>query len=136
MSSPSNVRNIVLAPTFWPYVLTALTGLIAIGLLFAGWRMVDDEPAKQYSDPQASNRPGWIRLAILALIMVLTMFALPRIGMVWTAMLVFVATAYLFKTRHPKLAIICAVVVPLLLYLFFAHVAGVAIPQGNFVRLP
>ena len=103
MSSPSNVRNIVLAPTFWPYVLTALTGLIAIGLLIAGWRMVDDEPAeqKQNSDTAASNRPAWIRLAILALIMVLTMFALPRIGMVWTAMLVFVATAFLFKTRHP-----------------------------------
>lgn len=136
MSSPSNVRNIVLAPTFWPYVLTALTGLIAICLLLVGWRMVDDKPTEQNANPETSNRPAWIRLAILALIMVLTMFALPRIGMVWTAMLVFVATAYLFKTRHPKLAIICAVVIPLLLYLFFAHVAGVAIPQGNFVRLP
>ncbi|MDB4222974.1 tripartite tricarboxylate transporter TctB family protein [Granulosicoccus sp.] len=136
VSSPSNVRNIVLAPTFWPYVLTALTGLIAICLLLVGWRMVDDKPTEQNANPETSNRPAWIRLAILALIMVLTMFALPRIGMVWTAMLVFVATAYLFKTRHPKLAIICAVVIPLLLYLFFAHVAGVAIPQGNFVRLP
>jgi apolipoprotein N-acyltransferase len=98
--------------------------------------MVDDKPTEQSIGPEASNRPAWIRLAILALIMVLTMFALPRIGMVWTAMLVFVATAFLFNTRHPKVAIICAVVIPLLLYLFFAHVAGVAIPQGNFVRLP
>jgi len=68
--------------------------------------------------------------------MCLTMVALPRLGMVWTAMLVLAACAFLFQTRHPIVAIICAVVMPLLLYLFFAHVAGIAIPQGNFVRLP
>jgi hypothetical protein len=56
--------------------------------------------------------------------------------MVWTAMLAFAACACLFRTRHPIVAVICAVVVPLLLYAFFAHVAGVAIPQGAFVRLP
>ena len=33
-------------------------------------------------------------------------------------------------------ALVTSFVVPLLLYAFFAHVAGVAIPQGNFVRLP
>jgi len=56
--------------------------------------------------------------------------------MVWTAMIVFLLTAFLFRTRHPITALICAVVIPLALYLFFAKVAGVAIPQGIFVRLP
>ena len=83
-----------------------------------------------------SVNASWLRLAGLALIMILTMFALPRLGMVWTAMIVFMATALLFKTRHPIIAIICAVIIPLLLYAFFAHVAGISIPQGNFVRLP
>lgn len=79
---------------------------------------------------------SWLRLAGLALIMILTMLALPQLGMVWTAMIVFIATALLFKTRHPVIAVICAIVIPLLLYAFFAHVAGISIPQGNFVRLP
>ncbi len=79
---------------------------------------------------------SWLRLAGLALIMVLTMFALPRLGMVWTAMVVFIATALLFKTRHPVVAVISAIIIPLILYAFFAHVAGISIPQGNFVRLP
>lgn len=127
------MRNIVLAPTFWPYVLTFLTGLTAIGLLLVGWRMEASESVDEEALPE---QPSWMRLAGLALIMVLTMFALPRLGMVWTAMIVFVATAFLFKTRHPVVALICAVVIPLLLYVFFAHVAGIAIPQGNFVRLP
>jgi len=32
--------------------------------------------------------------------------------------------------------VVCAVLIPLVLYVFFAHIAGVAIPQGDFVRLP
>jgi len=133
VSSPSNVSNIVLAPTFWPYVLTAITALIAMALILVGWRMPASTPN---SEPVKSDASSWVRLVALALIMSVTMFALPRLGMVWTTMLVFASTAFLFKTRHPVAALICAVVIPLLLYTFFAHVAGIAIPQGNFIRLP
>jgi hypothetical protein len=133
VSSPSNVPNIVLAPTFWPYILTALTGISGLGLMLAS------RGASPHLDPEAAHPAEgqpWVRLAMLAAIMVLTMFALPRLGMVWTCMLVFAVTAFLFRTRHPIVALVCAVVIPLALYGFFAHVAGVAIPQGNFVRLP
>ncbi len=133
VSSPSNVSNIVLSPTFWPYILTVLTGLIGLGLVFAS----------RHSDTQIAIEDGnqlddlsWFRLAALAVIMIVTMFALPRVGMVWATMVVFVLTAFLLRTRHPITALVCAVTIPLVLYAFFAHVAGVAIPQGNFVRLP
>ena len=68
--------------------------------------------------------------------MVATFGVMPWLGMVWTSMLAFVALAFLVKTRHPATAFICAIVVPLVLYAFFAHVASVAIPQGELVRLP
>lgn len=135
VSSPSNVSNIVLSPTFWPYVLTVLTGLIALGLLLVGWRM-DSSPIEEDEHQTDNTGASWLRMAGLALIMILTMFALPRLGMVWTSMVAFIATALLFRTRHPLVAVICAIVIPLLLYAFFAHVAGIAIPQGDFVRLP
>lgn len=133
VSSPSNVSNIVLAPVFWPYVLTALTGFTGIGLLLAS-RHADTQIDPEKDDP--TNGHSWLRLTILAAIMIVTMFALPRLGMVWTSMIIFALTAFLLRTRHPVAAVVCAVVIPLLLYAFFAHVAGVAIPQGNFVRLP
>lgn len=133
VSSPSNVQNIVLAPTFWPYVLSALTGLIGLGLILAG-RSAGRIVAEEDHDP--ADARSWPRLLALAVIMAVTMYALPRLGMVWTCMLVFAATAFLFQTRHRVTAIVCAVVIPLALYAFFAHVAGVGIPQGNFVRLP
>lgn len=133
VSSPSNVRNIVLAPTFWPYVLSALTGMVGLGLVLVSRRASSSMPLE---DEHSHDGRAWPRLGGLALVMIVTMFALPRLGMVWTTMLVFIVTALLFRTRHPLTALVCAIVVPLALYAFFAHVAGVAIPQGNFVRLP
>lgn len=133
VSSPSNVSNIVLSPTFWPYVLTGLTGLIGLGLILVGRFASPDVTQDAATETGGAS---WLRLAALAVIMALTMLALPRLGMVWTTMLVFFVTAILFRTRHPRIALACAILIPLGLYIFFAHVAGVAIPQGNFVRLP
>lgn len=133
VSSPSNVSNIVLAPTFWPYVLTALMGMSGVGLLMAS--RVAPQVFEDGNDDTRSEG-AWLRLAILGAIMIVTMFALPRFGMVWSCVIIFALTAFLFRTRHPKTALVCAVIIPLALYAFFAHVAGVAIPQGNFVRLP
>ncbi|WP_439524993.1 tripartite tricarboxylate transporter TctB family protein [Marivita sp.] len=134
--SPSNVGNIILSPLFWPYVLAGLTGIVGLSLLANAFLSAEDTPFEDEETAQADGSAPWLRLGALALIMVLVMVALPRLGMVWTAMLAFAACAFLFRTRHPIAALVCAVIIPLLLYAFFAHVAGVAIPQGDFVRLP
>jgi len=133
VSSPSNVPNVILSPLFWPYTLAGLTGLIGIGLVLTGLASAD-RPRDEDATPRSAG--GWARLLLMAIIMVGYMYALPRLGMVWASMIAFIATAFLMHTRHPKVALICAVAVPLVLYIFFAHVAEVAIPQGLFVRLP
>ncbi|MFO6465140.1 tripartite tricarboxylate transporter TctB family protein [Jannaschia sp. KMU-145] len=133
VSSPSNVRNIVLSPLFWPNALAILTALIGLSLIATAWR----QPSEPAPAPDVDDRgAAMLRLAGAAVVMVLTFLALPRLGLVWTAMLTFVALALLVRTKHPVWALASAVVVPLVLYLFFAKVAGVAIPQGLFVRLP
>jgi hypothetical protein len=134
VSSPSNVRNMVLSPLFWPYVLAGFTALTGLGLVAAGLRA--SETCESLNPPSEDPGGAWTRLLVMAGIMVVTMFLLPRLGMVLTSMLVFAATAFLVRTRHPKTAVVCAVIIPLLLYAFFAHVAGVAIPQGEVLRLP
>jgi len=133
VSSPSNVGNIVLSPLFWPYILGGLTGLVGLGLVLAGWRTAQGAPV---NEPIRDPRAGAARLAGFAVLMAATFWVMPHLGMVWTSMLAFLALAFLVKTRHPAAAVICAVVVPLILYAFFAHVASVAIPQGDLVRLP
>lgn len=133
VSSPSNVRNIVLSPTFWPYILSGILALTGLGLLVTKNRPDRSDPI---DEDEGRGTAPWLRLAGLAVIMVLTMYALPRLGMVWTCMLAFAACAFMFRTRYPVTALVCAVVIPLVLYAFFAHVAGVAVPQGEIVRLP
>lgn len=134
VSSPSNVGKVILSPLFWPYTLSALTGLVGILLFIEWWRTPPTD--ERINEPSDDTRTAMLRLLGMAVIMVLTMMLLPVLGMVWTCMLSFISTAFLVRTRHPVTAVICAVVIPLLLYVFFAHVAGVAIPQGDFVRLP
>lgn len=133
VSSPSNVSNIVLSPTFWPYTLAGLTGLTGIGLMLSSRTVGADRSVN--TDEQLDDSP-WFRLLALAVIMVATMVLLPRLGMVWTSIPVFAALAIMFRTHHRVIALICAVLIPITLYAFFAHVAGVAIPQGDYVRLP
>ncbi|MCL3882960.1 tripartite tricarboxylate transporter TctB family protein [Marivita sp. GX14005] len=133
VSAPSNINNIVLSPLFWPYILSVLTALVGLGLIAVS---ITGEPEEDGFAEPGPMLPKWGRLAALALIMAATFLLLPALGMVWTSMLAFLATAFLFRTRHPVAAVICAVLIPLVLYGFFAHVAGVAVPQGNFVRLP
>ncbi|MBW4710037.1 tripartite tricarboxylate transporter TctB family protein [Roseobacter sp. YSTF-M11] len=134
VSSPSNVGNIILSPLFWPYALAGFTGLAGLGLIFSGVRMAPDGP--RVDAPCDTPGLAWLRLAGMAAIMVVTMVLLPRLGMVLTCMLVFLASAFLVRTRHPVTAVVCAVIIPLVLYAFFAHIAGVAIPQGEILRLP
>lgn len=134
VSSPSNVNNIILSPLFWPYILAGFTGIVGLGLIATSFSPLQVAPAED--DADVDPRAGWIRLGAMALIMVAIMLLMPRLGMVWTCMLAFLATAFLLRTRFPRAAVVCAIVFPLILYAFFAHVAGVAIPQGDFVRLP
>jgi hypothetical protein len=134
VSSPSNVANIVLSPAFWPNVLAGCTAMVGLGMILTSWWQ-PKPPSARVSDVDHRGT-AFARLAIVAIIMSATLIALPQLGLVWTCMLVFASVAFLVKTRHPKTVLICAVIVPLVLYVFFAHVAGVSIPQGNFVRLP
>lgn len=134
VSSPSNVPNIILSPLLWPWALAGLTGIVGLGMILTAIR--EPKPSEPEISDVNDKPKAWGRLVSVAAVMVLAMLFMPRIGMVWTSMLIFVATAYLVRTSHPKTALISAVLVPLVLYAFFAHVAGVAIPQGDFVRLP
>lgn len=131
VAKPSNIRNIVLSPTFWPQILAGLLALAGIGLLIAR-----RGAGRELEGSLLEVRGGLSRLAGIAILMGAYFWLIPLLGMVWTSMLAFGGVAALVQTRHPLAAAVSSVVIPLLLYAFFAHVAGVSIPQGEFVRLP
>ena len=55
------------------------------------------------------------RLVALAILMAATVYALPRLGLVWTSMLTIVALALLIQSRYTKTVVLCAIIVPLVL---------------------
>lgn len=132
ITSPSNVRNVVLSPVFWPNVVAGLMAAGGAGMLLAARRLGDEEHESFLAGVDGAG----LRLGLMAVLMAAYFLAIPYLGMVWSSMAACAALAFLIRTRHPVPALLSAVVVPLALYLFFAHVAGVAIPQGVFVRLP
>ncbi len=131
---PRRVRLLALAPYFWPNIIGALLvlcgGLLAVRAYFA-----PPTPPEQ-TESLAISQPEALRLAGTLLLLVATLFALPRLGMVWTTMITFVAMVLLTGGKRLVWAIVVAVLLPLVLYIFFYKIAGVAIPQGRFVRLP
>lgn len=131
VTAPSNVTNIVLSPVFWPEVLSVLLGITGVALMISGRSAVKDSVAELLP-----TKGCYKRIALLAVLMAIYVAAIPWLGLVWTSMISFVALAILIKTSHPRTALISAVIIPLVLYMFFAHVAGMAIPQGEFLRLP
>ncbi|MFT4726633.1 MAG: putative tricarboxylic transport membrane protein [Granulosicoccus sp.] len=134
VTAPANVPRIVLSPIFWPLVLAGALALIGLGLLLSSRQLPNSVYVAEDSD---FHRPSAIRRVVtLAVLMIGIVVVLPPLGLVLTTMLVILALGSLVKTQHPKTILVCAVLVPLVLYAFFAHVAGIAVPQGNFLRLP
>lgn len=132
VTSPSNVGNIVLSPTFWPNIIAALVALGGIAMLLTSRRFDNSGHVTFLEGAQG----GAVRLAIAGVLMAAYVIAMPMLGMVWTSMAAFFLFALLVKTRHRGAALAAALLAPLLLYAFFAHVAGVAVPQGELIRLP
>lgn len=138
VDSPTSVRKIVLSPVFWPTIIGWLMFIIGVGILTSQYlnrnskdltestTSYDDKPSKSYG-----------KLLMFAVFMVAYYLLIPAIGMVWSSCIAFIVFSIVISgTEHRKTAIIVGLLLPLALYVFFYHVAGVNIPQTDLLRLP
>lgn len=137
VSSPSNVPKIVLSPTFWPDIIAYLVMLLGLVLTLSRALGTVQSGTSQHStkDLETPMQP-WLRLVAIAVVMTGLVIAIPDLGMVWSSMLAFIAISAIVRTPKPVTSLIVAIALPLVLYGFFNHVAGVAVPQGRFISLP
>ena len=131
VTSPSNISNIFLSPTFWPEILSVVLAITGISLLFFTKTAAQPRPVRR-----TAPRGGYQRMLMLTILIVLYIAAIPRVGLVWSSIVAFLALSILIHSTNRIAAAVTAIFVPILLYAFFAHVAGISIPQGEFVRLP
>ena len=137
VTSPSNVQKIVLAPTFWPTIIGWI--IIGLGAILMAMRFFVPADWSSNDADAGDGTPlpgGWLRLAAAGALMVALVYVTPILGLVWTVMLCFVALSLLVKSSRPVVSLIVAIALPLALYVFFHHAAVVAVPQGEFIRLP
>ncbi len=145
VSSPSNVQAVVLAPTFWPTIiawLIILLGAVLIATQYAQETVFSpglsetSQQAEELDATQRASAMAWLRILALGVLMAALVAATPQLGMVWTSMIAFAAFGLIVQTPKPVTTLVVAVLLPLLLYAFFNHVAGVAVPQGEYITLP
>ncbi|WP_296478938.1 tripartite tricarboxylate transporter TctB family protein [Roseinatronobacter sp.] len=134
ITTPRRVPIRALSPAFWPKII-AWTIIVCGGVLSAR-ALFAPAPPDAVTDDLSVSRPEGLRLLALGAILLGIYFALPIVGMVWVSMIAFALLVLLSGGKHLAWGMIAAVVLPLLLYFFFTKVAGVAIPQGQIVRLP
>lgn len=133
VTSPSNVQILVLSPTFWPTIISWLI------IMFGGCLALLQFFAAAPEQPETSERTcagAWLRLTMTALVIIAIVCLTPVVGLVWISMASFAALSLIVGTSRPIISGIVAIALPLALYGFFNHIAGVAIPQGSFVTLP
>lgn len=132
--TPRRVPVRALSPAFWPKIICWT--MLACGIALSVRAAFAPPPPAAIADQLVPTSPEAVRLLALGAILLGTYLALPVIGMVWTCMIVYALLVLLTGGRQLGWGILVAIVLPLVLYAFFAKVAGVAIPQGQIVRLP
>jgi putative tricarboxylic transport membrane protein len=134
ITTPRRAPIKALSPAFWPKII-AWVVLICGAALTLRAALAPKTPNAVADDLSVSRAEG-LRLLALGAILVGIYFALPILGMVWVCMIAFALLLLLSGGGNLGWGLVTAVVLPLALYFFFTKIAGVAIPQGQIVRLP
>jgi hypothetical protein len=154
ISVPGNMARPVLSPAFWPEILAFMAMIAGVIILVFAFKQSDlaitEEPTKELGVPAdesssasiegsqqgEESQPNVIRL--FAFVVAMTLYAkyLDYLGMALASVLMLLASFYLLGERRLGLVLSISVLLPLVLYAFFLHVAGVSIPQGELIRLP
>lgn len=125
---PSNMSLLALAPDFWPNVVMIFMALIGVIITLQGY-------VKQ---PRASSDES--RSVLRAMVAIAMLFVyyglLQQLGFVAASMLTMLAFALLVGEWRLYYVVPLALLLPILLYYFFTHVAIVSIPLGVFEDWP
>ncbi|EBA07048.1 tripartite tricarboxylate transporter TctB family protein [Sagittula stellata] len=130
VTTPGSVKHLPLSPAFLPYVLTGAIALFALvhllEALFAP-HVPDDD-----ATPPDLHAHWKLRLLVLCVLLLIYLLVPETLGMLLTSIVVTVVLMAMGGERRPLVLLGVGITVPLLIYLFFVHVAQVPMPAGIF----
>ena len=141
---PGSVEHAALAPDFWPRIIAGIIMLMGLFLAIRPAAKEEDEErgdggGEEGVEAAAEAAGGWTHrlpgLAVALGTLFAFYFLIPYLGMVAPGIAVILGLMVYAGERRWPLGVAVALCVPILLYVFFVHVASVPIPLGVFEGL-
>ncbi|MFV0437254.1 MAG: tripartite tricarboxylate transporter TctB family protein [Desulfopila sp.] len=133
ITMPASVEMAALSPIFWPRIVIALAGLASAvllmqGILAKGTKRTDaaQESSEYYRWPKATSRVAIAFALILAAYLSIDFF-----GLVIPSILALAILMWFAGERSIFKIVTVAMLVPIMLLVFFQYVANVPIPLGD-----
>lgn len=136
---PGSVEIPALSPDFWPYMITWGVIISSAFLLLESLMLkvpaADDDDEETETQYNLATLPATLRMVILIFALFLFYFALTTVGIVAGSIVLMMAMMLYFGERNWKYILPLSILIPIGLYLFFLHVAGIPMPLGMFESL-
>ena len=124
IDAPRKVRFAALAPSYYPYIVSTILFLLGSVIIIRSRREKAAQPEPNVH-PQAIKR-------LSKFIFLLAVFAssLEWAGFILSSSVALMAALPLAGEKRPLIILANALIIPILLYLFFYKIAGIPIPLG------
>ncbi|WP_037313525.1 tripartite tricarboxylate transporter TctB family protein [Ruegeria halocynthiae] len=135
---PGSVQISALSPDFWPYTIAWGVVISSAFLLLETFMLKvpeGDEDATEDAEYKLETLPSTLRIVILIFALFLFYFALTTVGIVAGSIVLMPTMMLYFGERKWKYIVPLSILIPIGLYLFFLHVAGIPMPLGIFETL-
>ena len=137
---PDGIEIAALSPDFWPMIIIVVLGISGVIVVIQALTTMrsratgndgtpqEEELAEElHSAPVQAARLGLVVLWLLAVYLLI-----PEIGMVSAMVVTLAFLAWFAGERRWRLIVPIAIVLPIVLHLFFVYVANVPLPVGLF----
>ncbi|MDA0681556.1 MAG: tripartite tricarboxylate transporter TctB family protein [Proteobacteria bacterium] len=133
---PSGTESRALAPDFWPRIVVVVAALSGVCMVVHGWlHRAQASPAADKPTHKSTGIAAWIRIAGAFAAMLACYYLLPLGGMILPTAVLGLFLMWLGGERRWKVMAPTAILLPILLHLFFADFAKVPLPLGIFAGL-
>lgn len=141
VDAPRKVKFVALHPAYYPRLVTYCLMILGVLVLIAGMRRLwTDGSAKQTKvvdqsglvtdDANTNSATQFYMLLPIACVCAAVFFALPHLGFPLTTGIALMVLMPLAGEKRWWLVTLIAILLPMLLYLFFTKVANIPIPGG------
>ena len=138
ITMPGRLENRALAPNFWPLIIMGVLGLSGAILLLQALtskKLENDSADSEGVQDAEKDRPMpqmIFRVGTVFGVLFVFYFAISLAGIVLPSMLAVAFLTWFAGERRWKIIVPLAILLPILLYYFFVHVAQITMPLGVF----